>query len=115
MNAQGPRHASRNTPKIRHVLGVERDPELMAAAQSLLQELGFQVVIATTQRGAQAACRARHFELMIIGSSIPRSTADALMRFVARCGGPPSVRLRECRGADDHADMLSMLCDALAT
>jgi len=76
-------------PRCWQVLGVERDPELILRERALLEELGFGVVTATTLSGALAACRALRFDLMIIGSSVQRSTAEALLRFAGQCGGPP--------------------------
>lgn len=100
----------------KQILGVERDPAHIVAARSMLQELGFGVVIATTLPGAVAACRARHFDLMIIGSSVPPPTAEALIEFVGQCGGPPSLRLYEAgREQDDAAGLMSTLCGALNT
>jgi CheY-like chemotaxis protein len=98
----------------KQVLGVERDPALIATARSILLELGFAVVIATTLPGAVAACRAHRFDLVLIGSSTPGATADALIDFLAQCGGPPSLRLyRTGREKDDVVGLVSILRGAL--
>jgi len=95
---------------------VERDPALILRWRALLESWGFGVVTATTLSGALAASRAVPFDLMIIGSSIETSTAEALIRFVRQRGGPPSICLSE---ENDHAgtesDLLSKLRHVLAT
>lgn len=69
--------AAAGREKPRRVLLVGYDAGLLETRRLLLQGSGFRVSVAGNRADALAACRARHFDLAILGNAVPR--ADKLV------------------------------------
>jgi hypothetical protein len=75
------------------ILGIDCDPARTAAGRDLLLSYGFDVVIATTLRGALAACAVNHLAIIVVGSSVPETLTQALRTRQLKAGGPPVLCL----------------------
>jgi DNA-binding response OmpR family regulator len=71
------------------ILGIDCDPAVIAAGRNLLQSRGFDVVTATTLKGALAACAVNHFEAVVVGRNVPEALTQAFRTRHMDAGGPP--------------------------
>lgn len=79
----------------RTIVGVGRNPVRMAAGNETLKRHGFNVVTATSVPAALAACAGIHVDAVVIGRSIPQSSAQTLICRLRQNGGPPVMYLAE--------------------
>src|SRR5512141_2954392 len=76
-----------------HVLSVARDSTLLLTRERTLQSLGLQVTSALGVKVAMGHCWDTHFDLLLIGHSIPVDERRALITAFARHSAGPIIEL----------------------
>ncbi len=84
----------------RTILGVGCDSGRIAAAAATLKRHGFQLAIATNVPAALAARAALQVDVVVVGRSLGRNAANALICRMRQDGGPPVLYLDEDESAD---------------
>ena len=95
-----------------HILCVSYDEALLSTRRIILESVGYAVTPAWGFQGAVHACRAapqNHYDLFILGHSIPTDDKRAMVKeFRAHCNGPiialKRVNEREIDEADYHCE-----------
>jgi DNA-binding NtrC family response regulator len=91
------------------ILSISYDPALLSTRQQLLESRGYSVVSAEGFTSALEHCSGEHFDLVVMGHSIPHKDKEALLKAVNEgCKAPVVALVRtpepSLKGAAESVD-----------